>query len=364
MKYIKQLDSIRAIAVLLVIIWHWIPRTTIISKLHTGGLGVDIFFVLSGFLITQILLDNRNKAENLQASRKNVLKNFYVRRVLRIFPIYYLTILVILLLNHRLSLFVTKSEIWADLTYTNNFYAYFKKLWPVASPHFWSLAVEEQFYLLWPLLMLFIPKKFLFASITGFIMIGVVSQLLISDYEFGYVLTNTCFDCFGTGALLAYMMVYKPYALSKFHKLISGLAIIGLLVLALDWRYNLSIRFGRFVHAILSTWIIGYILIFKDRKTVLIQLLSNKVLMNVGKVSYGIYLYHVLYMYIGFKLWDWYVFPYLTFIRSEYLAWIFLLVNFWILYFIAWLSWKFIEIPFLSLKKRFKYQQVKLSRTR
>jgi peptidoglycan/LPS O-acetylase OafA/YrhL len=356
MKYIKQLDSIRAIAVLLVIIWHWVPRTTVISKLHTGGLGVDIFFVLSGFLITQILLDNRNKAENSQVPRKTVLKNFYVRRVLRIFPIYYLTILAIIILNHRLSLLATRSEIVSDLTYINNFYVYFRKMWPAASPHFWSLAVEEQFYLMWPLLMLFLPKKFLLASIAGFITIGVVSQLMVSDYQFGYVLTNTCFDCFGMGALLAYMVVYKTKGLSKFHKLASGFALIGLVVLALDWHYNLSIRFGRFIHAILSVWVISYIVIFKDRKTLLIRLLSNKLIIGIGKVSYGIYLYHVLYLYLGYKFWGSHIFPHLTFVGSQYLAWIFLLVNFWILYFGAWLSWRLIEMPFLSLKKRFKYQ--------
>lgn len=357
MKYIKQLDSIRAIAVLLVIIWHWVPRTTVISKLHAGGLGVDIFFVLSGFLITQILLNNRNKAENLQTPKKAVLKNFYVRRVLRIFPIYYLTILVILILNGRLSLQATTNEIVADLTYTNNFYVYFSKTWPVASPHFWSLAVEEQFYLIWPLLILFVAKKYLLPFITASIAIGLGSQLMISDFEFGYILTNTCFDCFGLGALLAYLVVYRPETLFKFYRLISGLAMLSIIILALDWHYNLSISFGRFTHAILSVWLIGYIIIFKDKKTLLIRLLSNKILISVGKVSYGIYLYHVLYMYVGYKFWDWYVFPFLTFVKHQYLAWIFLLVNFWILFFIAWLSWKFVEMPFLSLKKRFKYQE-------
>jgi peptidoglycan/LPS O-acetylase OafA/YrhL len=319
-------------------------------------LGVDIFFTISGFLITQFVLNYRYKAESLHTKRTTVLKNFYLRRVLRIFPVYYLTILAMLILNHRLALSVTRNEIIADLTYTNNFYVYFNKVWPVASPHFWSLAVEEQFYLLWPLLMLFLPKRFLFRTILCAVLVGLISQLLVSDYQFGYILTHTCFDCFGIGGFLAYWVVYTPDRLMKFYKIICILAIIGLFILALDWYYNLSIRFGRFVHAILSVWLINYILIFKNRKTLMIRLLSSKVLISVGKVSYGIYLYHVLYMYIGYKLWGLYVFPYLTFVQPQYLPWIFLLVNFWLLYFIAWVSWKLVEQPFLSLKKRFQYQ--------
>jgi peptidoglycan/LPS O-acetylase OafA/YrhL len=357
MKYVKQLDSIRAIAVLLVIIWHWVPRTYIISKLHTGGLGVDIFFVLSGFLISQILFDNRNKAESLNGPKTNVLKNFYIRRILRIFPIYYLCILAIVLLNHRLGLAAGRKELLADITYTNNFYIYLNKAWTVASPHFWSLAVEEQFYLVWPLLMLFFPKKYLPAVIASFLLIGITSQLMISDYEFGYVITSTCLDCFGMGALLAFFLIYKPEQLTKFHKGLGILAIIGLFVLALDWIYNLAITFGRFIHAILSVWIISYILIYKDKKTALIRILSNKLLTNIGRVSYGIYLYHVLYMLIGYKFWGGHIFPYLTVIPSQYLAWIFLLVNFWILFFLAWLSWKLFEKPILSLKNRFQYQE-------
>ena len=92
MQYFKQLDSIRAIAVLLVIIHHWFPERNPINT-YTGFFnGVDIFFVLSGFLITRILLENRNEAERQAQSKSRVIKSFFVRRVLRIFPIYYLLI--------------------------------------------------------------------------------------------------------------------------------------------------------------------------------------------------------------------------------------------------------------------------------
>ena len=73
MRYIKQLDSIRALAVILVIIWHWVPRNSFVENLHAGALGVNIFFVLSGFLITEILLINRKKAEDSITSKTHVL---------------------------------------------------------------------------------------------------------------------------------------------------------------------------------------------------------------------------------------------------------------------------------------------------
>lgn len=92
MNYIKQLDSVRAIAVLLVIITHWFPETNQLNIYTSVFNGVDIFFVLSGFLITRILLQNRLEAESSVVTKSTVVKNFFVRRILRIFPIYYLLI--------------------------------------------------------------------------------------------------------------------------------------------------------------------------------------------------------------------------------------------------------------------------------
>ena len=96
MKHFKQLDSLRAISVLLVIIHHWMPWTKI-KALHLGEIGVNTFFVLSGFLITRILMETKNQSETSGVSKTLVFKNFFVRRALRIFPIYYLTIFLLLL---------------------------------------------------------------------------------------------------------------------------------------------------------------------------------------------------------------------------------------------------------------------------
>jgi peptidoglycan/LPS O-acetylase OafA/YrhL len=108
MKYFKQLDSVRALAVILVMLSHWIPKDNLINKIPNGSIGVDVFFVLSGFLISRILFENRNKADRDNITKSVVFRDFYIRRALRIFPIYYLLILLILIfiLNNKVLLFM------------------------------------------------------------------------------------------------------------------------------------------------------------------------------------------------------------------------------------------------------------------
>jgi len=147
MQHIKKLDSLRAIAAILVILWHWIPTDNVINTFNNGAIGVNIFFVLSGFLITRILLTNRNEAEILNDNKLPVFKNFYARRALRIFPIYYLLVLLILLFHHYLGAKFSKAEFINSVAYTINFYFFKLEHWGDLTVHFWSLAVEEQFYL-------------------------------------------------------------------------------------------------------------------------------------------------------------------------------------------------------------------------
>ncbi|MGB3153347.1 MAG: acyltransferase, partial [Chitinophagaceae bacterium] len=144
-KYYPALDGMRGIAILFVIFHH---NFEFISYSFFGWLGVDLFFVLSGFLITDILLNTLNQ--------QNFLRNFYIRRVLRIFPLFYLAILVFLyLLPNILTTspdvsYYTKNQFWL-WTYLQNWLFIFKE--PYGDKillHTWSLAVEEQFYIIWP----------------------------------------------------------------------------------------------------------------------------------------------------------------------------------------------------------------------
>lgn len=213
---------------MLVMISHWVPPNYFINKIPNGGLGVDIFFVLSGFLITWILLGNRKKAELENSGKGSVIRTFYFRRTIRIFPIYYLVVLALIVLQKY-----TDSSIGSSygyyLTYTTNFYMFSLGKWEGIGivSHLWSLAVEEQFYLLWPALMLFVPRKYLLHVIYIFIGIGVLSQVLLVNHTMGPIMTSTCFQAFGVGALLAWHLVYHEQGLEKFYKIIKALAIVA-----------------------------------------------------------------------------------------------------------------------------------------
>lgn len=120
--YFPQLDSLRAIAVLLVIISHWFTHEQILNRYTSNGiLGVTLFFVLSGFLITGILLRSKKQVEN-GASRREAFKVFYIRRALRIFPVYYLLLIVLLIFN----LSDIRDNFWWHFFYGSNFYFWLK----------------------------------------------------------------------------------------------------------------------------------------------------------------------------------------------------------------------------------------------
>jgi peptidoglycan/LPS O-acetylase OafA/YrhL len=168
---IPALDGIRGIAILCVMLYHFtfyggIEPTLIVDKVyyHTalvGWFGVDLFFVLSGFLITGILYDT--------ASAPQYFRNFYARRVLRIFPLYYGTLAVFFFL---IPLVIDISDTFEELLRDQLWYwSYLVNVqialeyWPsfFALGHFWSLAVEEQFYLVWPLVVFFLKRRSLIA---------------------------------------------------------------------------------------------------------------------------------------------------------------------------------------------------------
>ena len=147
---LPTLDGLRAIAILLVVphnlnlIATFGGTQPVVAALHRGWIGVQLFFVLSGFLITRILLDARDAPDYY--------RSFFVRRALRIFPLYYAVLLVLFVLLPALGLVSLESDPMVELSY----WAYFSNWYgpfhhgPEAVSHFWSLAIEEQFYLLWP----------------------------------------------------------------------------------------------------------------------------------------------------------------------------------------------------------------------
>lgn len=356
MNHIKSLDAIRAIAVAFVIISHWLPSSHILNSIPNGAIGVDIFFVLSGFLITRILFVNRDSFPN---SKGFVLKNFFVRRTLRIFPVYYLTVLLLLLFSKYTGVDV-KSAFPYLVTYTTNIYFFDTGKWYGMISHLWSLAVEEQFYLIWPWLILFVKRQYSIYVIVLFIMTGIASQFYLHDAQMSTLLTFTCFDAFGLGALLAWFMVYKPEKLRTFFIWSCWSAFAALiLVIASSFYRNWSYFPLRTVISIFALWVITYLVTTNNNQLYFRFILENRILVFLGKISYGIYLFHnIIPSTVNAKVINIYLNPLLPdLIFKKHWGELYFVENFILVVLISWLSFRFIEMPFLKFKSLFEYKK-------
>jgi len=353
MPYIKQLDSLRGIAVLLVVLSHWIPTP---ASQMGAFIGVNTFFVLSGFLISTILFLNKEEAEAAGYPKIAVLKNFFFRRALRIFPIYFCVVITLYLLGES-RIPAINYDIKYLLIFTINFHIYFVKHFGKYTAHLWSLAVEEQFYLVWPWLMLLLKRKCIPFAIVIFILTGSISEFFFQD-QFGYILTFTCLAAFGLGALLAWVYTYKPQSLNKAYQILQYiiLAELGIFILFMS-GFQLPTLPLRLLLSLIALWIIAYIVLNnKNGKRLKFSfLLNNRKLIFVGKISYGVYLYHI---YIPYLTADFLYYLEITLpnFLQPYAFILYFISNFCITLLLSWLSWRLIEIPFMRLKKHFKYQ--------
>ena len=362
MRYVKQLDSLRAIAVLLVIITHWFPENNKLNIYTSIFNGVDIFFVLSGFLITRILLQNRIEAETSFLSKSRIVKNFFVRRILRIFPIYYLLIFLLLAFASSTGTDIKNSFIYY-FTYTSNIYFYSRQAWDGALSHLWSLSAEEQFYILWPWLMLFPKKSWLLPIIILAILIGVLSQILLPMVE---ILTFACLDGFGIGALIAWVFTFHPKFLkrSKFIWMTLAFAGLGLQLIRVFSDSSFYLLPSRTLTSFFTIWIIIEIIKSKNKATFLFNfILNNRVLIFIGKISYGVYLYHMFIPHYTYQFLSSFNTSTL-FATAQVNFYLIRLENFLLLLFISYLSWWLIEQPILRLKKHFEYRRPATNKNR
>src|SRR5438045_1535479 len=145
-EHMPALDGLRAVAVAAVLFAHFNPKSWSHPLVRLGHVGVILFFVLSGFLISGILLGSRDDIDDGAVRRSACLRIFYVRRALRIFPIYYLTLFAVTLAGYQ----PVRERLGWLLSYTENVCAVFFGADFMYAEHFWSLCVEEQFYLVWP----------------------------------------------------------------------------------------------------------------------------------------------------------------------------------------------------------------------
>jgi len=296
MKYMKQLDALRAFAVFGVLYHHMVNNKTKLLPFNLGLMGVDLFYVLSGFLITGILLNNKIRIDNGDETKLVSIKNFFTRRTLRILPIYYLTLLV----AYIFSVPPVRETLWWHICYATNFYIAYTGSWPGSISHLWSLAVEEQFYLIWPWIILLVPRKQLLAVLIFVVTVGPLFRYICdishANNLVALVVTLGNMDLFGIGALLAYLKTFNLIDTKKSQLFLRLCLYVGgfmfaesLLLKVLKIENQLDIFFRTF-EGFLFCWIIYKASI--GFEGVIGSILEFKPLLYLGRISYGIYLYH------------------------------------------------------------------------
>lgn len=298
--YNPQLDGIRFIAIVLVLIYHWFPLESSLNILENGPLGVTIFFVLSGFLITRILLKSRTLLS--AHGFLSVYRNFMIRRILRIFPLYYAVLLFVWFARNVDILPKIQTDLYENplyyLLYLSNFLIASTDNWRDPLSIYWTLAVEEQFYIAWPVLMLLTPFKNLKMLIKATVFAGIIARgifFYIGDNS--GVLTPTCLDSFGLGAFWAYVLCYEeePQPFSRAVSIATPICVIlfayfsyfdsNMLARALLFRFSMSIIGVFFV--VKATYGEGF-------KSVFGKFLSNSLVRYMGMISYGLYVCHMI----------------------------------------------------------------------
>jgi peptidoglycan/LPS O-acetylase OafA/YrhL len=345
--YMVQLDSLRAVAALVVIASHYQPDY--FKQYNWGYAAVLLFFVISGFLITGILLRTRERIEDSCETPVDGLKNFYLRRTLRIFPLYYLVSL------FAICYFPEARETWGwHLGYSVNFLMAQRADFVGATTPFWSLGVEEQFYLLWPLVIFFTPMRWLLPIMGGMVLTGPISRLICLNFSyqaFAYFPTS-CFDSLGLGALLAFcrhtgipvqrrwLRQWPAFSIGAFAAFYAYSVYDTSLrpsfdVLAPFW---MSITFACIV-AVAST---GY-------KGAVGKILQFRPLVYLGRISYGLYVYHCFAPFLTVRI--------IRGLGISLEGGTFQILAVLLTIILSSLSWHFFERPFNTLKDRFQTER-------
>ncbi|MEZ5405649.1 MAG: acyltransferase [Verrucomicrobiia bacterium] len=348
-RYQPQLDGLRAVAVLVILLDH--NYTPVAEFLHLGLLGVRLFFVMSGYLITHTLLGLRKKIDARSLPLTGAFTDFYARRFLRILPAYYVAIALGVILGFPQ---VQGSLIW-PLTFLTNFWISLRGEWPPMVSHFWSIAVQEQFYLLWPCIILIVSRTYLWATMIGFVLSALIFRVICITWEIPlitrWVLPFGCLDSLVIGAMISYAkQTWQPI---RYHFWIKSKGAIAVAIICIATAHFLRggdpetplIAVKETLEALALACFLAHAV--EGFSGWFGKCLSNPILVSMGRMSYGIYLYHVLIL-AGLK-------PFLTPLLSglpQY-EWIQALILCFATWSVAALSWYGLENPISQLRKYF-----------
>jgi peptidoglycan/LPS O-acetylase OafA/YrhL len=338
MDYRKDIDGLRAIAILPVILFH-----AGFEFFRGGFLGVDVFFVISGFLITSILL-------NEISQQRFSLITFYERRARRLLPalfivlgvtylVAFLTITPPMFKEFSQSLFSVTAFFSNYFFYTEiNYFSNAAETLPLL--HTWSLAIEEQYYIIFPLLLMLLLKRSFAVTVSAIVLIAVTSFMIALDYNVDdpsasfYLLTARAWEMMA-GSLCA-IMLYKDSLTPKKNDGIATLGVITLLASMLFWPENVDHPGAFTLIPVLGTCLI---ILFTPNKGVAFSFLANPFFVHVGLISYSLYLWHQ---------------PVLAFVRLKTLQepTIMMMISaIATIFVLSILSYRFVESPFREKEK-------------
>ncbi len=360
--YFPNLNGLRFIAAFLVIIHH-IEQIKSLSKIDNywgtipfigiiGKLGVILFFVLSGFLITYLLLAEEHSFKKIS------IRKFYIRRMLRIWPLYFLIIILAFLVLPNIDLFTLpgygKAIIYSNLLLKLFLYAIFFPnlvlsllgVVPYAS-HTWSIGTEEQYYLVWPIILKYFKKYRIILMLIIIVFYLAIGKLLSTHYTdiLPYKSVIRAFwssfniDCMAIGGIYAILLFQK----SKFLKLIQN-TILFYLVIVLVIFLMLKGIYIPYIHYEFYSVLFGIIILNFATNDKIKVTLENKVLNYLGNISYGLYMYHPIGIMLALAI---------SISINFTTNWLLYPLSFALTIIIAGLSYQYFEVFFLKFKNKF-----------
>jgi peptidoglycan/LPS O-acetylase OafA/YrhL len=338
LKRIPSLDGFRAISILLILFCHsrlsGIFPEPLNDIARQAEVGVTVFFVISGFLITNLLLTEESKNNQIN------IKAFYIRRAFRIIPVYALYIAFILVWRNFETFGLSKNNLIHVLTFTVNFDKY--KDWFLG--HFWSLSVEEQFYLFWPAILL-IFRKHLKIVLAVLVAYSCIARVVAHKFpEFETISLSPFFiysDAIFIGAFGGILFFENPELFK--HKIFSSwpaklVAICLFLLFVYTTEHGklalISLPFGNAIISLSILFLITAYIFPSDN--IVYKFLNNKIIVHIGVLSYSIYIWQQFF-FIGELRGFWRTFPY----------------NIGVIYAVSLGSYYLWERPFLKLKRHF-----------